>query len=122
MSIWRRAVYAVLGALPVMVGLYALYENYGAWTMYRRGYAFLGEVLSLHSEWTPAVFFMFLVGLYFLTSAVRGERLFSRKWLVSAIAAVTLTWVLIFGMAIFRGFIAPEPLRPYLQALYCDSD
>lgn len=122
MSIWRRVMYATFGAIPVSVGLFALYLNYGAWTMYSRGYEYLAEVLSLRNEWTPSAFFMFLIGLYVLTSAVRGERLLSRKWLLSAIATVILTWVLICGMAIYRGFIAPEPLRPYLQAFYYGTD
>ena len=112
MSIWRRVVYAGLGMLPVLVALFALYSNYGTHTMYYRGRAYLSQVFSFNHEWTKVAFFMLSAGLYLIASAIRGERLLSRKWPPSAIAAVILAWVLICGMVAYRGFIAPEPPMP----------
>lgn len=112
MSIWRRVKYAIVGVLPVMVALLALNSNYGTHTMYFRGRAYVDQVLSFHHEWTQLAFILLSVGLYLLASAIRGERPLSRKWLWSAVAAVTLAWVLICGMVVYRGFIAPEPPMP----------
>lgn len=116
MSIWRRVAYAGLGMLPVSVALFALFANYGATSRYFGGRAFLHEVFRFDHEWTVLAFCMLAVGLYLLTSAIRGERLFSRKWPVSAVAAVILAWVLISGVALLRGFIAPEePRMPWVN-------
>jgi NhaP-type Na+/H+ or K+/H+ antiporter len=112
MPIRRRVGYAIGGALPVLVAHFALYSNYGTHTMYFRGRAYVDQVLSFHHTWTQLAFILLSVGFYLLASAIRGERLFSRKWPLSAVAAVTLAWVLICGMVVVRGFIAPEPPMP----------
>ena len=100
----RRLGYAVGGALAVMVAGVGVESNYRTHTIYFKGRAFLRQVILPPHEWTLFAVCLSAMGFYLLASAARGERLFSRRWVMSAVAAVVLAWLLVGSLAALRYF------------------
>lgn len=109
MSNSRRWLFGVGGLTLVLIPAGLLFEYYGNLSIYYRKRALLNQVFAISDGVTPLVLAVTLVGFSLLASAALGEPLLSRRWLVSAVAALILAWLLVGGIAVSRAYICSEP-------------